>query len=146
MPANYHDVHNNVSIKRSISPAVIGTTGIGRTGKPVDAGNFGGVEVIFSFGSVTATGAIFSPVVLEGDVSSAMTPVAATDLLGSVINAGIAATPTRTSGVSMNVTKRVGYIGQRRWVSAAISSTITAATLISADVLLTRPRSAPVAT
>ena len=146
MPNNLHDVHNNVAIKRSLSPVVIGTTGVGKTGKPVDTSGFGGVEIIVSYGAITATAAVFTPSILEGDVTGTMTPVAAGDLLGSNTGAGLAATTPRTSGVSMNVTKRIGYIGDKRYVSGKVVSTVTAATLVGIDVLLTKPRFAPVAT
>jgi hypothetical protein len=56
-------------------------------------------------------------VIKEGDVTGTMTSVADTNLIGLELNASIAAAATRTSGVSKNVTKRVGYIGTKRYVS-----------------------------
>jgi hypothetical protein len=41
--------------------------------------------------------------------------------------ASIAAAATRTSGTSKNVTKRVGYLGTKRYISVNTLQTITAA-------------------
>lgn len=141
------DTHDNVKCVRSISPVAIGTTGTGQAGKIVDTQGYNGVEFIVSYGAVTATGAVFTLVVKEGDATGSMTSIADADLLGTEANAGLAAAATRTSGVSKNVTKRLGYIGQKRYVQAAkLSSTVTAGTPVGVDVLLTRPLNAPVAT
>lgn len=140
------DIHNNIDVIRSISPIAIGTTGTGQTGKIVDRAGYEGVEFILSYGTITATNATITPVVKEGDTTGAMTSVANDDLIGTEAAAGIAATTPRTSGVSKNVTKRLGYIGTKRYVQVNLSSTITAGTLVAADVLLGMPRNAPVAT
>lgn len=139
------DLHNNILAKRTISPVAIGTTGTGQTGKPVDVLGFNGVEIVVNYGSVTATNAVFTATVQEGDVTGTMTTVSSANLLG--VSAGLAAQATaRTSGVGKNVTKRIGYIGTKRYVAVKVSSTVTAGTLISADVLATKPENAPVAT
>jgi hypothetical protein len=138
------DLHNNIGVKRTISPIAIGTTGTGQTGKPVDTLGFNQVEVIVHYGLVTATNAVFTAIVQEGDVTGTMTTVSAANLLGS---ANLAAQATaRTSGVGKLFVKRVGYIGQKRYVAAKVSSTVTAGTIISAEVLLAKPENAPVAT
>ena len=80
------------------------------------------------------------------DVTGTMTSVADANLLGLESNAGIAAAATRTSGTSKNVVKRIGYIGGKRYVSASIKSTVTAAVPVAAHVVLTEPFLAPVAT
>lgn len=139
------DLHNNIAVKRTISPIAIGTTGTGQTGKPVDTLGFNQVEIIVNYGSVTATGAVFTAVVQEGAVTSTMTTVSAANLLGSTPGLALQAT-ARTSGVGKNFTKRVGYIGSQRYVAVKVSSTVTAGTLISADVIMAKPENAPVAT
>jgi hypothetical protein len=141
------DLHNNIKRVRSISPVAIGTTGTGQTGKIVDRAGFDAVEFELDYGSITATNAVFSVVLKEGDVTGTMTSIADADLLGTELAAGIAATTPRTSGVSKNVSKRIGYKGKKRYVQVAkLSSTVTAGTPVSATVLLGRPRNAPVAT
>lgn len=138
------DLHNNILVKRTISPVAIGTTGTGKTGTPVDTYGFNKVEVIVNYGAVTATNAVFTAVVQEGDVTGTMTTVSAANLIGSA-SLGVQAT-ARTSGVGKNFTKRVGYIGAKRYIAVKVSSTVTAGPLISADVIATAPTNAPVAT
>lgn len=139
------DLHDNILVKRTISPVAIGTTGTGQTGKPVDVLGFNAVEIVVNYGSVTATGAVFTAAVQEGDVTGTMTAVAASNLIGNQPGLALQAT-ARTSGVGKNFTKRVGYIGQKRYVSVNVSSTVTAGTLISADVIAAVAENKPVAT
>jgi hypothetical protein len=141
------DLHNNVKIVRSISPVAIGTTGTGQAGKIVDRLGYESVEFELSYGTITATNAVFTPVLKEGDVTGTMTSIADADLIGLEANAGIAAGTPRTSGSNKNVTKRVGYKGKKRYVQVSkLSSTITAGTPVGANVILGNPRNAPVAT
>ena len=139
------DTHDNISVVRSVSPVVVGTTGTGQVGKIVDRRGYDGVEFIISYGTITATSATILPVVKEGDATGTMTSIADADLLGTEAGAGIAAA-VRTSGTTKNVTKRLGYVGIKRYVSVNIVPTATAGPPVSASVLLTRPARAPVAT
>lgn len=139
------DMHNNVDIIASINPVAVGTTGTGQTGAVVDRRGYDSVEISLSYGAITATAATFTPVVKEGDVTGTMTSVADADLLGTEANAGLAAA-TRTDGSTENVTKRIGYIGTKRYVSVDIVNTATAGTPVSADVILGNPSAAKVAT
>lgn len=139
------DVHNNVKAVRSISPIALGTTGTGQAGKIVDRQGYEGVEIVLSYGVITATGATVTPVVKHGDVTGTMTSVADADLLGTEANAGIGA-GARTSGSTQNVTKRLGYVGGKRYVSVDLVNTVSAGIVAGADVLLTHPAIAPVAT
>lgn len=139
------DLHDNVRVKRSISPVAVGTTGTGQTGKPVDRSGYSGVEFVLDYGTVTATTAVFTATIKEGDVTGTMTSVADADLLGTELLAGVGATATRTSGVSKNVSKRIGYKGTKRYVSASIKSTTTAGTPVAATAVLFNPEAAPAA-
>lgn len=138
-----HDLHNNSRALRVISPVAVGTTGTGQTGKVIDRQGYGGVEFICSYGSITATGAVFTATVKEGDVTGTLTSVADGDLLGTELLAGVAATTTRTSGVSKNVVKRVGYRGNKRYVNCSIKSTATAGTIVSCEAILHSPSVMP---
>jgi len=123
----------------------IGTTGTGKTGGIIDLKGYGGVEFIVSVGAITATDAVFTVVVKEGDVTGTLTSVADADLLGTELLAGVAATTPRTDGVSEKVSKRVGYKGSKRYVQANISSTVTAGTPVAITAVLHSPQVAPVA-
>jgi hypothetical protein len=77
------DLHNNIKRVRSISPVAVGTTGTGQTGKIVDRAGYEAVEFEFDYGSITATNAVFTVVVKEGDVTGTMTSIADADLIGT---------------------------------------------------------------
>jgi hypothetical protein len=139
------DLHNVVRTAVAIPPVAIGATGTGQVGKIIDTAGYGGVEFLIAYGTITATNAVFTVVLKEGDATGAMVSVADGDMLGTELLAGVAATTPRTSGVSKNVTKRLGYKGAKRYVQLSISSTITAATPISVVALLHSPAIAPTA-
>jgi hypothetical protein len=106
-----NDLHNNSRAQRVVPPVAVGTTGTGQTGKVIDRQGYGGVEFICGYGAVTATNAVFTVTVKEGDVTSSLTSVADADLLGTELLAGVGATASRVSGTSKNVVKRIGYKG-----------------------------------
>lgn len=139
-------LHYVINAKRSIGPVAVGTTGTGQAGKIVDRKGFKDVEFILGYGAITATNAVFTVTIKEGDVTGTMTSVADGDLDGTEAAAGIAAGTPRTSDANKLVTKRIGYKGLKRYVQALIKSTITATTPVSAHVILSRPEAAPVAT
>lgn len=134
-----HDLHNNCRALRVVSPVAAGTTGTGKTGKIIDRQGFGGVEFIVSYGTVTATNATAVVTIKHGDATGSLTSVADTYLLGTESDAGLAATTPRTSGVSKNVTKRVGYAGNKRYVQANIYTTISAGIIVGIDAILHSP-------
>lgn len=138
------DLHNNIKALRAVAAQTVGTTGTGRTGKVLDRKGYTGVEFIVNYGTITATNATFTVTIKEGDVTSSLTSVADADLQGTETLAGVGATATRTSDVSKNVAKRIGYKGNKRYVQANIKSTITAATPIAIDAILFNPEAAPV--
>ena len=135
-----HSLDNNVNVKRVVSPVAIGTTGTGKTGVVIDRQGFGGVEFIVSYGTVTATNAVFTCVMKEGDVTGTLTSVADADMVGTESAIGLAAA-VRTSGTTKNVTKKCGYKGNKRYVNVSISSTVTAGTPIGIDAVLFNPAS-----
>lgn len=139
------ELQNNISARRHIAPQTAGTTGTGRTGKVIDRQGYGGVEFLFSYGSVTATNATFTVTLKEGDATGALTSVADADLIGTEALAGLAAAATRTSDVSKNVVKRLGYKGVKRYVAATIVNTVTAAAVVAAEAILFKPQVAPTA-
>ncbi len=139
------DLHNNVNWVESIDPVAVGTTGTGQTGAVVDRRGYDSVECLIQYGAITGTGAVFTVTLLEGDVTGTMTSVADADILGSESNAGLAAA-TRVDGSTENVAKRLGYIGDQRYLRVDVSSTVTAGTPVSAGFLMYNAHRAPVAT
>lgn len=135
------DLHNQIRVKRLISPVAAGTTGTGKTSAAAlgDRSGYGGVELVFNYGTLTATAAAVTVTVLEGDVTGTMTSVADADLIGTEALASLAAAASRTSGATKNVTKRLGYKGLKKYLQVKMVNTVTAAIPIGADMILFNP-------
>ena len=142
------DLHNNIRTpaRNALGPVAL-TTIAGLAGKGIDRQGYGGVEFIIAYGAVTSTNATITPVVKEGDVTGTMTSVADADLLGTEALAALPAQATsRTSGVGKFTSTRVGYKGNKRYVSCGIASTtVTAATIVNIEAVLYNPAIAPTA-
>lgn len=137
------DLHSNMRTKTVIK-AGANASAAGQAGKIIDRQGFGGVEFIFNYGEITATDATIAVVVKDGDTTGALTSVADSQLLGTEALAGIAATTPRASGVSKNVTKRLGYIGNKRYVQASLgTATVSAAVKVAVVAVLHNPEVAP---
>lgn len=139
------DLHNNCRTAVTISPLAIGANGT-KTGLVVDRQGYGGVEFIAAYGAVTTTGSVVTLVLKEGDVTGTMTSIADADLLGTEALASLPAATPRTAGTTKEVTKRVGYIGQKRYVQAlAVQTGTTSVGVVGVTVLLHSPHNAPTA-
>lgn len=141
---NNKDLHNNVRAMRVIAPVAIGANAT-KAGKVIDRKGYAGVEFVASYGAVTTTGTIVTLVVKEGDATGSLTSVADADLLGTEALASLPVQATaRTSEVGKNVTKRVGYKGNKRYVSVdAVSTGTTSVGCVSVEALLFSPEGAP---
>jgi hypothetical protein len=138
------NIHSKVRTVVGVAPIAIGTTGTGQVGKIIDRSGYGGVEFVIGYGTLTATAAVYTVTVKEGDATGSMTSVADANLDGTEALAGLAA-GARTSGTGKNVTKRIGYIGNKRYVQCGVKSTTTAATPVCIIGLLHSPELAPTA-
>ena len=139
------DLHNNVRTLMGIVPVAIGANGT-KTGLVKDRQGYGSVEILLHYGSVTTTGTIVTVIVKEGDVTGTMTSVADTSLLGTEALASLPAATPRTAGTTKEVTKRIGYTGQKRYVSIdAVGTGVTSVGTVGATILLGRPYNAPLA-
>jgi len=137
------DLHSNIRTKTVIK-AGANASAAGQAGKIIDRQGYGGVEFIFNYGEISATDATITVVVKDGDVTGTLTSVADAYLLGTEVLAGVAATTPRTSGVSKNVTKRLGYVGTKRYVQASIAgATVSAAVKVAVAAVLHSPQVAP---
>jgi hypothetical protein len=138
------DLHNNSRTKTVISPLAIGANAT-KTGIVVDRQGYGGVEFIASYGAVTTTGTIVTMVVFEGDVTGTLTSVADTDLLGTEALFSLLA-GARVAGTGKEVTKRIGYIGNKRYVRVnAVQTGTTSVGVVAVAAVLHSPNVAPTA-
>jgi len=129
------DLYSGLNVTRVIPPVAVGTTGTGQTGKIIDRKGYIG-PVLFSvgYGAITATAAVFTVTVREGDVTGTLTSAADVDLIGTEAGAGIAA-GARVSNSTARVTKKVGYKGGKRYVQVNVRSTTTAGTPVHVDAI-----------
>ncbi len=137
------DLSSNINIISAIAPVAVGTTGTGQTSAAVDLKGYESAAVEASYGAVTATDAVFTVALTEADTTGgSFTAVADADMVGDEDGAGLAAA-VRVDGTTEKVTKRVGYIGAKRYIKVNISSTVTAGTPIGANVIRGNPRRHP---
>ena len=136
------DLHNNIDAQLAINAVALGATGA-ITGAIIDRQGYGGVEFVIGYGSVVTTGTVVTALVKEGDVTGTLTSVADADLIGTEALAGVAA-GARASGTGKNVTKRLGYKGNKRYVQfSVVSAAVSVAVKVAAVALLHSPELAP---
>lgn len=134
------DLHSISKQVQAIMPAAIGANAT-KTGRIVDRAGYEGVEFIVAYGNVTTTGSVVTAVLFEGDATGSMTSVADTDLLGTEALASLPASAARTSGTTKIVSKRLGYLGLKRYVRLDLVQTgTTSAGCVAADALMFSPR------
>jgi hypothetical protein len=137
-----NDLHNNMRTVTAIVPAAIGANAT-KTGLVVDRQGYGGVEWVIGYGSVTTTGTIVTVVAFEGDVTGTLTSVADTSLLGTEALASLLA-GARVAGTGKEVFKRLGYVGNKRYVRLnAVQTGVTSVGVVGAAAVLHNPYNAP---
>lgn len=137
------DLHTQMRNLRVISPVAIGANAT-KTGAIIDRQGYGGVEFLCTYGAVTTTGSIATVVMFEGAVTGTMTSVADADMLGTEALASLLAATPRTSGTTKNVSKRVGYKGDKRYVRVDVVGTgVTSVGCVGVDAILHSPNLSP---
>ncbi len=137
------DLHNNIYPKRGISPAAAGTDNTPYVSQIIDRLGFGSVEFIILLGANTDTDATFAVLVEDDDAAGFGTKEAVADahLLGTEAQAGF------TAAGDDNKVKKIGYIGNKRYVRVTItpSGNDSGNIFIAGVWLLGHPLSAPTA-
>lgn len=138
-----NDLHNNTRVVTAIVPAAIGANAT-KTGVVIDRQGYGGVEFVIGYGAVTTTGTVVTVVAFEGDVTGTLTSVADTSLLGTEALASLPAATPRTAGTTKEVFKRLGYVGNKRYVRLnAVKTGVTSVGVVGAAAVLHNPFNAP---
>ena len=132
------DLHNSIKCSRAISPvSEAGTTPL--VSQILDIANFNAHELVIATGSIADVDATFTVLMEEGDNSalSDAAAVADADLLGTEALAGFQFDDD-------NETRKIGYIGSKRYIRATITPVANAsAALISAVWVQAGARVAP---
>lgn len=132
------DLHNSVRFSRAISPVSVADT-TAQVSQILDTANFNANELVIATGSIADADATFAVLLEEGDNSalSDAAAVADADLLGTEALAGFQYDDD-------NETRKLGYIGSKRYIRATITPTGNAsAALLSAVWVQAGPRVAP---
>jgi hypothetical protein len=132
------DLHNNIGVKRVISPvSVADTTAL--VGQIIDRQGFESLEYVIATGSIADADATFTVLLEEGD-SATLTDAAAVadaDLLGTEALAGFQFDDD-------DECRKLGYKGNKRYTRLTITPVANAsAALVSAVAILGNPASAP---
>ncbi len=132
------DLHNSIKVSRAISPvSEAGTTAL--VSQILDTANFAANELVIATGSIADADATFTVLLEEGDNSalSDAAAVADADLLGTEALAGFQFDDD-------NETRKLGYIGSKRYLRATITPVNNAsAALIGAVWVQAGARVAP---
>jgi hypothetical protein len=110
------DLHNNINVKRGLSPKAAVTDNTAFVSEIVDTLGYGSCEFLILIGANTDADATFSVLVEEGDASdlSGGNSVSDDDLLGTELLAGFDYSDD-------NEVRKIGYRGHRRYVRCTIT-------------------------
>jgi hypothetical protein len=132
------DLHNNIKAEAALNVSAI-STDTTTVGSIIDMQGYGALEFIIRSG--TLTDGTYTPLIEEGDAAnlSGATAVADADLLGTEAAAAFVAADD-------NVVKKVGYIGNKRYVRLSIvSSGVTTGGAMTAVAIKGRAADRPMA-
>lgn len=136
------DLHNSVYPKRALSPVAAGTDNTAYVSQILDMQGFEAAELLVLIGANTDADATFTVLIEDGDAANLSDAVAVPDaqLLGTEALASFQFDDD-------NECRKIGYIGNKRYVRATITPANNAAgnIFIAAVWLLGFPRSMPTA-
>lgn len=132
------DLHNNVDVKRVISPVSVADT-TAQVGQIIDRQGFESLEYVIAIGSVADADATFTVLLEEGDAANLSDAAAVADahLLGTEALAGFQFDDD-------NECRKLGYRGNKRYTRLTITPVANAsAALIAAVAVLSHPNLTP---
>lgn len=121
------DLHNNIKVSRAISPVVVSDT-TAKVSQIIDTAGYASLELVIVTSDLLDTDATFAVLIEDGNDSglSDNAAVADTDLLGTESGASFLFSDD-------NETRKIGYMGGKRYVRATITPAAnTAAALFGA--------------
>lgn len=116
------DLHNNIKISRGLSPVAAGTDNTPYVSQIVDTAGFNSTEFAILIGANTDVDATFTVLVEDGDNAALTDNAAVADafLLGTEVAASFDFSHD-------NQTRKIGYIGPKRYVRVTITPANNAA-------------------
>jgi hypothetical protein len=140
MSCDNNDLHNNINPIRAISPVSVADN-TAQVSQIIDRRGYGALEFIIATGSIGDADATFTILVEDGSEANLSDAAAVADeqLLGTEVLAGF-------QFDSDDKTRKIGYIGNKRYVRLTITPAGNAsAALLSAVAVLGCPELAPTA-
>jgi hypothetical protein len=135
------DLHSNIDVRRVISPVSVADN-TPQVGQIIDKAGFDSLEFLISAGTIASGTATFTVLLEQSDVSdlsSGKTTVADSDTINTQTLASF-------TYANPNTVRRIGYIGQKRYVRLTITpASNAAAALLGAVAVLSHPTYGPVA-
>lgn len=110
------DLHNCIKVSRGLSPVAAGTDNTAYVSEIIDTANFDATEFLLQIGANTDADATFTVLVEDGDNASLTDNAAVADayLLGTEALASFDFSDD-------NETRKIGYIGAKRYVRVTIT-------------------------
>ncbi len=140
MSCKNNDLHNSINPIRAISPVSVADN-TAQVSQIIDRRGYGALEFIIATGSIGDADATFTVLVEDGSEANLSDAAAVADeqLLGTEVLAGF-------QFDSDDKTRKIGYIGNKRYVRLTITPAGNAsAALLSAVAVLGCPELAPTA-
>lgn len=134
------DLHNNITVRRAISPVSVADT-TPQVSQIIDTQGYNSLEFLIATGSIADVDATFTVLVEDGNAANLSDAAAVADaqLLGTEAAAGFQFDDD-------NEVRRIGYLGGKRYVRLTITPAANAsAALLSAVAVLGHPGVGPVA-
>lgn len=135
------DLHNNIDLKRGISPAAATTDNAAWVSQIVDTAGYDACEFIILTGSLADADATFTVLVEDGATANLTDASAVADqyLLGLESIASF-------NFVADDKVRKIGYVGMKRYVRVTITpANNTGSAFVAGVWLLGNPRVAPTA-
>jgi hypothetical protein len=135
-----NDLHNNITVKRVLSPASVSDT-TAQVGQIIDRAGYNQIEFVIATGSIADADATFTVLLEESDSSdmSGAAAVADADLIGTEALAAFQFDDD-------NECRKLGYKGIKRYLRLTITPVANAsAALLSAVCILGGASNAPTA-
>lgn len=133
------DIVHNVGVVQAIAPAAADSGNTAIVGAIVDTAGFESVALVLNIGALGTDAATFATTLEHGDdpaLADTSAP-ATTDLVGSLSDVAF-------TGTDDNKTKKIGYIGSKRYLRMTVTpSGNAAAAYISAVAVLGHARNKP---
>jgi hypothetical protein len=135
------DLHNNIAVRRGISPAAAVADNTALVSQIIDTQGFESVEFIILTGALADVDATFAVLVQDGNTANLSDAADVPDLflLGTEAQASF-------TFAADDQTRKIGYVGNKRYVRVTITPAANAGNAFIAGAwILGNARSAPVA-